>query len=106
MKPEIIPGHSRFGLILWVVTALAVVALFSLTTCAGPRRSVPKKTSALRLLPVTSHQRMTPTLEPAPLRVTPAASASGVLRRDKSAFDLLRRDENAGDRASGTRGSP
>ena len=73
MKPEIIPGHSRFGLILWVIIALAVAALFSLTSREGPRPSVPKKTATLRMLPGTSHQKETLNQAPTPTSVTPPA---------------------------------
>ena len=77
MKPAIIPGHSRFGLMLWVIIALAVAALFSLTSRDGPRPSAPKKTAALRLFPVASHQKTEPNqaLEPTTTAVTPRAYA-------------------------------
>jgi len=77
MKPEIIPGHSRFGLILWVIIALAVATLFSLIGRNAPRPSVPKKTATLRMLPGTSHQKNEPNQAPEPTStaVTPRADA-------------------------------
>jgi hypothetical protein len=82
----------------FILLAMGVVLLF-LVNRRVQDELVPQPNQALEPTGSTSSRQ-------APTAVTPPASAFDQQRRDRSAFDVLRRDKDAGDRASGTRGSP